>query len=128
MCQIKHFCVIQREYMLSNENTCYPPQMCFIQFGNKCNPTRKPVIQREYLLSKIKTCYRMQKMFYTMWKRVIQCKKFYPMQKHVYECKNRVIQREKVLFSAINVLYNVKNVIFYKKNKPRKIVITKIKI
>ena len=83
---------------------------------NKCNqtdPTRKPVIQREYLLSKIRkglsnatnvlsnviTCY-------TMKLRVIQCKNFYPMRKNVNPCKNRVIQDEKVLSSARNVLYD----------------------
>ena len=40
-----------------------------------------------------------------MQERVIQCKNFYPMRKHVYQCKNRVIQREKVLSNARNVLY-----------------------
>ena len=40
-------------------------------------------------------------------------------------CKNRVIQREKVLSSAGKVQYNATNVIFYNKNRPRKIVSAK---
>ena len=48
---------------------------------------------------------------------------FYPMEKHIYRCKNRVLQRGIVLSNRKNVLYNATNVIFYKKNRPRKIVI-----
>ena len=42
--------------------------------------------------------------------------------------QNRVIQREKVLSNARNVLYNPTNAIFDKKSRPIKSVIRKIKI
>ena len=72
---------------------------------------RKNVIQHKNVLNAI-TCYPMQ-----------LCKNVLSNAKRVNKCKNCVIQWEKMLSNARNVLYNATNGIFDKKNLQRKICI-----
>ena len=109
---------IQREYVLSTANMCYPICINVIQHENLLFNANTCYIQNEIVLFNATNVLSNVIMRYT----VIECKNmvstagmFYPMLKYVYQCKNRVIQREKVLSNARNVLYNVTNVIFYKK-------------
>ena len=103
MCQITHFCV----GLIKIKNVLlYPMETYFLQ--------------HEYMLSTTNTCY-------PMWVNVIQHENLLSNKCSIqydnvlYTMQERVIQHDKVLSDAINVLYIAANVIFYKKNRRRKI-------
>ena len=55
--------VIQREYIFSNANTCYSPQVCVIQNEKRAILCKKCSIQCDNVLSNARTCDPMQERF-----------------------------------------------------------------